>query len=163
MYSLRIYNHLQAPMLLSAPSSAKIINRFVPVVGVCSVALLISSVYYLCMATQLVFWGVANGYPYPTSSAVFDLIAFGSMEIIPSLALVFFLAHRKEGVSSEAKQLSYMSTVSAGPGSHSSQIGIGGTRKPPLSQSHFSNPVSSSSYKPLGDEGVPSASNSENI
>ena len=169
LYSMSIYNHLQAPMLISSPSSTKIISRFVPVVGICSIALLIGSVYYFCMATRL----VADIYSYPLSSIIFDLIAFGSMEIIPSLVIVFFLAYRKEVVKSspsESNQISYMSTGIAGHHSQqthaaSSSSSTSTGRKPPLAQSHiFSNTVSNS-YKPIRDEvgGGMSSLHSENI
>jgi hypothetical protein len=36
--------------------SQKVLDRFVPLVAVCGIALLISSMYFLCMATQLVAW-----------------------------------------------------------------------------------------------------------
>ena len=54
LYSYSIYKQLQAPVLVKV--SQKVLDRFVPLVAVCGIALLISSMYFLCMATQLVAW-----------------------------------------------------------------------------------------------------------
>jgi len=65
LYSYSIYKQLQGPHLMKAADKVdRVVSRFLPLVGICAAALLVSSIYYMCMALQIVTWYELYNYYY---------------------------------------------------------------------------------------------------
>ena len=129
-FSYKLYQQMPSSSVLGK----KIMTKFYPLIIVCLVATLLSTIYYSFAATEVALWPYA--YP-PNNLLLFDFFLFLIIEFIPFAAIVVLTFRReKEQLTNE----------SAGGNTLLSKRGFGPSRQYPpstnISQTYNSFPLS---------------------